>query len=184
VSTESRWPTLLVMAAGLGSRYGGLKQLDHFGPNGETIMDYAVFDAVAAGFGKVVFIIRRDFEADFRAVVSGKYERRIAVDHVFQELGDLPAGHLAPADRTKPWGTAHAVWCARHVVHEPFACVNADDFYGRAAYETIARHLMRMVVAAESPEYGHLRDRRRWTSRTLVRAHERPARRRDRNLPG
>jgi hypothetical protein len=146
-------PTLLVMAAGLGSRYGGLKQIDRFGPGGETIMDYAVFDALAAGFGKVVFIIRRDFEAEFRAVVAGKYEVRLAVDYVFQELGDLPAGFAAPPGRTKPWGTVHAVWCARNVVREPFACVNADDFYGRSAYETVARHLRRPSPAAAAPEY-------------------------------
>jgi len=121
-------PTLLVLAAGMGSRYGGLKQLDRFGPGGETIMDYSVFDALAAGFTKVVFVIRRDFEAAFREAIGGKYERRIAVEYVFQQLDDVPPGFAAPSERTKPWGTAHAIWCARRAIAEPFASINADDY--------------------------------------------------------
>jgi hypothetical protein len=125
----------------MGSRYGGLKQIDRFGPNGETIMDFSIHDALRAGFAKVVFVIRRDFEAAFRAAVGGKYEGRVAVEYVFQELADLPAGFTAPAARTKPWGTAHAIWCARRAVAEPFASINADDFYGRRSFQAVAAQL-------------------------------------------
>ena len=134
-------PTLLVLAAGMGSRYGGLKQIDPVGPSGETVLDYAVFDALRAGFGRVVFVIRRDFEAVFRAQVGAKYAGRIAVDYVFQALDDLPSGHAAPAGREKPWGTGHAVWCARTAVREPFAVINADDFYGPDSFVQLARFL-------------------------------------------
>jgi hypothetical protein len=145
--------TLLVLAAGLGSRYGGLKQLDHFGPNGETIMDYSVHDAMAAGFTKVVFVIRRDFEAAFRAAVGKRYESRVSVEYVFQQLDDLPPGFTVPPGRTKPWGTAHAIWCARRAVAEPFASINADDYYGKRAFKTVAAHLMRPSVPGGVPEY-------------------------------
>jgi len=134
-------PTLLVLAAGLGSRYGGLKQLDPVGPAGETILDYAVFDAVRAGFGRVVFVIRRDFEAAFRAQVAAKYAGRVAVDLVFQALDALPAGLAPPVGREKPWGTGHAVWCARDAIHEPFAVIGADDFFGRDAFVQLAEFL-------------------------------------------
>ncbi len=134
-------PTLLVLAAGLGSRYGGLKQLDPVGPAGETILDYAVFDAVRAGFGRVVFVIRRDFEAAFRTQVAAKYAGRVAVDFVFQELDALPAGFAPSAGREKPWGTGHAVWCARDDLREPFAVIGADDFFGRDAFQKLAEFL-------------------------------------------
>ncbi|HEY0947266.1 MAG TPA: NTP transferase domain-containing protein [Opitutaceae bacterium] len=148
-------PTLLVLAAGMGSRYGGLKQLDPVGPSGETILDYAVFDAIRAGFGRVVFVIRRDFEAAFRENVGAKYAGRVAVDYVFQALDALPGGFTPPAGREKPWGTGHAVWCARDAVHEPFAVINADDFYGRDAFGQLAAFLAprtgKPVVAASAP---------------------------------
>ena len=134
-------PTLLVLAAGMGSRYGGLKQLDPVGPSGETVLDYAVFDARRAGFGRVVFVIRRDFEEVFRAQIGAKYAGRIAVDYVFQALDALPAGHPVPAGREKPWGTGHAVWCAREAVREPFAVINADDFYGADSFAQLAGFL-------------------------------------------
>jgi UTP-glucose-1-phosphate uridylyltransferase len=143
-------PTLLILAAGMGRRYGGPKQIDRFGPSGETIMDYALYDALAAGFAKVVFVIRHDFESDFRAVVGGKYENRVSVDYVFQELDDLPPGFTVPSGRTKPWGTAHAIWCARRCVQEPFVSINADDYYGKSAFGAVAQHLMRPAV--ENPE--------------------------------
>lgn len=127
-------PTLLVLAAGMGSRYGGLKQIDPVGPSGETVLDYAVFDAMRAGFGRVVFVIRREFEALFREQIGAKYGGRIKVDYVFQSLDALPDGFVVPAGREKPWGTGHAVWCARGEVREPFAVINADDFYGADSF--------------------------------------------------
>jgi NDP-sugar pyrophosphorylase family protein len=136
-------PTLYVLAAGMGSRYGGLKQLDGLGPNGQTIMDYSIYDAIQAGFGKVVFVIRKDFEADFRSKILSKYEGHIPTAVVFQSLDKLPEGYTCPADRTKPWGTNHAVMMAADVIKEPFAVINADDFYGRDAFEVIARELSR-----------------------------------------
>ena len=136
-------PTLFVLAAGMGSRYGGLKQLDSLGPNGETIMDYSIYDAIRAGFGKVVFVIRKDFEQDFRDKVLSKYEGHIPVEVVFQSTDKLPEGYACPADRTKPWGTNHAVLMGKEVIAEPFAVINADDFYGRDAFEVIARELSR-----------------------------------------
>ena len=123
-------PTLVVLAAGMGSRYGGLKQVDPVGPSGEAILDYSVFDAVRGGFGKVVFIIRKDFETEFKEKVGKKYEGVIPVDYCFQDINDLPEGFSVPSGRTKPWGTAHATRAARTVVNEPFAVINADDFYG------------------------------------------------------
>ena len=136
-------PILFVLAAGMGSRYGGLKQLDGVGPQGQTIMDYSIFDAIRAGFGKVVFVIRKDFEPDFRAKILSKYEGHVPVEVVFQSIDKLPEGYTAPADRVKPWGTNHAVLMGRDVINEPFAVINADDFYGRDAFEVIARELSR-----------------------------------------
>jgi len=134
-------PTLVVLAAGIGNRYGGLKQVDAFGPSGETIIDYSVFDAVRAGFGRVVFVIRRSIEKDFREAFLSRLEGRIDVRLAFQELGDVPAGHVVPEGRTKPWGTTHAVLAAASEVGEPFAAINADDFYGRGAYAAMAGFL-------------------------------------------
>lgn len=134
-------PTLLVLAAGMGSRYGGLKQLDALGPSGETIMDYSVFDAIRGGFGKIVFVIRKDFEVDFRDKVLSKYEGHIPVEIVFQSINDLPEGFTCPAERTKPWGTNHAVLMAKDVINEPFCVINADDFYGRDAFAVMGKFL-------------------------------------------
>lgn len=134
-------PTLLVLAAGMGSRYGGLKQIDPVGPSGETVLDYAVFDAQRAGFGRVVFVIRRDFEALFREKIGARYAGRIAVDYVFQSLDALPADFAVPSGREKPWGTGHAVWCARAAVKENFAVINADDFYGADSFGQLAKFL-------------------------------------------
>lgn len=131
-------PTLLVLAAGMGSRYGGLKQMDPMGPNGETVLDYSVYDAIRAGFGRVVFIIREDFADAFRQGVGSRFADRIEVDYVFQKLDDLPDGFSVPEGREKPWGTAHAVRAARHAVKEHFAVINADDFYGQDAYQRAA----------------------------------------------
>ncbi len=131
-------PTLLVLAAGLGSRYGGLKQLDPVGPGGEILLDYAVFDALRAGFGRVVFVIREEFAGEFRALVAAKYAGRVPVELVFQSTADLPSGHALPLSREKPWGTGHAVWCARAVVTGPFAVIGADDFFGRNAFAQLA----------------------------------------------
>ncbi len=133
--------TLVVLAAGMGSRYGGLKQLEVVGPGGETILDYAVFDAVRAGFGRVVFVIRDSFEAEFRTRVGAKYEGRIAVEYAFQTLRQLPGRFRPPPGRVKPWGTGHAVWCARRWLTGPFAVINADDFYGAEALAKLARFL-------------------------------------------
>lgn len=134
-------PTLFVLAAGMGSRYGGLKQLDKVGPNGETIMDYSVYDAIQAGFGKVVFVIRHDFEQEFRDIVLSKYNGHIDVDVVFQAIESLPEGYYCPEGREKPWGTNHAVLMGKGVIKEPFAVINADDFYSRDAYMVIAKEL-------------------------------------------
>ena len=137
-------PTLLVLAAGLGSRYGGLKQLDGLGPNDETIMDYSIYDAVKAGFGKVVFVIRRTFEEEFKERVTKKYEHLITVEIVFQELDDLPEGFELNPDRVKPWGTNHALMMGKSVINEPFAVINADDFYGRKSYQVICDYLSQL----------------------------------------
>ena len=133
----------------MGSRYGGLKQIDPVGPAGETIIDYSIFDAMRAGFGKLVFVIRHDIEQQFREVVGSRFEKRIAVDYVFQELDKLPPGHALPAGRTKPWGTTHAILMAEHAIKEPFAAINADDFYGRSAYMVLEQHL-----TSGSPDYA------------------------------
>lgn len=131
---NTRAPTLLVLAAGMGSRYGGLKQCDPMGPTGETLLDYSVFDALRAGFGRVVFVIRRDFAEQFKQSVGRRYVGRIRVDYVFQDLDDLPNGFSVPPGRERPWGTLHAVLAARDVIEGAFAVINADDFYGRDAY--------------------------------------------------
>jgi len=141
-------PTLLVLAAGMGSRYGGLKQIDPMGPSGETILDYSVFDALRAGFGKVVFIIRPDFEKDFRERIAAKFAGRIEVGFAFQTIDRLPAGFTVPAGREKPWGTTHAILCARDAVQTPFAVINADDFYGRDSYAVLAEDLRRKDPAS------------------------------------
>src|SRR5690554_2243280 len=130
-------PTLFVLAAGMGSRYGGLKQLDGVGPNGETIMDYSIFDAVNAGFGKLVFVIRKSFEQDFREKIVKKYENKILIEIVCQELDYLHAGFTLNHERVKPWGTNHAVIMGKNVISEPFAVINADDFYGRDAFRVL-----------------------------------------------
>lgn len=136
-------PTLLVLAAGMGSRYGGLKQLDKLGPNGATIMDYSIYDAIRSGFGKVVFVIRKDFENDFRQIVLSKYTDSIPTEVVFQSLDSLPDGFKCPTDRTKPWGTNHAIMMGQTAINEPFAVINADDFYGRNTFEVMAKELSR-----------------------------------------
>ncbi len=130
--------TLLVLAAGMGSRYGGLKQLDPVGPAGETLLDYSVFDALRAGFTRVVFVIRRDFEQEFRERIGRRYENRVDVGYVFQGMDVLPPGYRVPATRTKPLGTGHAIWCARDQVKSSFAAINADDFYGADAYRSLS----------------------------------------------
>lgn len=137
-------PTLLVLAAGLGSRYGGLKQLDGLGPNGETIMDYSIYDAVKAGFGKVVFVIRQSFEEEFNERVTKKYQHLLPIEIVFQELDNLPEGFELNPDRVKPWGTNHALMMGKSVIKEPFAVINADDFYGRESYQVICDFLSQL----------------------------------------
>jgi NDP-sugar pyrophosphorylase family protein len=142
--------SLLVLAAGRGSRYGGLKQIDPVGPSGETVLDYAVFDAKRAGFERVVFVIRREFEAAFRSAVTAKYAGQMDVGFVFQEIGDVPAGCVVAPGREKPWGTGHAVWCARAEIKGPFAVINADDFYGAGSFAKLAEFLRR----AKGREYA------------------------------
>ncbi|MBO5155697.1 MAG: nucleotidyltransferase [Prevotella sp.] len=139
-------PTLLLLAAGMGSRYGGLKQLDGLGPNGETIMDYSIYDAIKAGFGKIVFVIRKDFEQEFRDKVLSKYEGHIPAELCFQALDKLPEGFTCPEGRVKPWGTNHAVMMAKDLIKEPFCVINCDDFYNRDAFMAIGKFL------AELPE--------------------------------
>ena len=133
--------TLVLLAAGMGSRYGGLKQLDTLGPNGETLMDYSVYDALKSGFNKVVFIIRRDIEDEFKRVIGARYAGSVDIDYAFQDLNDLPNGFTPPADRVKPWGTAHALYAARDVVKTPLAVINADDFYGRDSFAKLSAYL-------------------------------------------
>lgn len=133
--------TLVVMAAGMGSRFGGLKQIEPIGKNGEVLLDFSVYDAVKAGFTKVVFVIKHAIEDDFKAMVGKRIAKRVKVEYVFQETDALPEGYTCPDDRTKPWGTAHAILCCKDVVKEPFAVVNADDFYGRSAFIKMAQFL-------------------------------------------
>ena len=137
-------PTLIVLAAGMGSRYGGLKQIDEFGPNGEAIIEYSIYDAIRAGFGKVVFIIRQNIEDAFKEFLGDKFSDKITIEFAFQELDKLPAGFTLPEGREKPWGTAHALLMAEDKVNEPFAIINADDFYGAESYEIMCDYLSKL----------------------------------------
>ena len=137
-------PTLVVLAAGIGSRYGGLKQIEPVGPSGEIVIDYSVFDAIGAGFGKLLFVIRREIEKAFQAAIEPHFAGRISIEYAYQELSDLPTGFTPPSGRTKPWGTGHAVYACRHVCREPFAVINADDFYGRASFQRLADNLRQL----------------------------------------
>ena len=143
-------PTLFLLAAGMGSRYGGLKQLDGLGPNGETIMDYSIYDAIHAGFGKLVFVIRKDFEQEFRDKIVSKYEGHIPCELVFQGLDCLPEGFTCPEGRTKPWGTNHAVMMGAGVIKEPFAVINCDDFYGRESYKVMGKFLSELPEGSKN----------------------------------
>ena len=145
-------PTLLVLAAGMGSRYGGLKQLDQVGPNGETIIDYSIFDAIRAGFGKVVFVIRRDIEKAFKEAVGSRYTDKVQVEYAFQQLDALPEGFSLPEGRKKPWGTGQAVMVAKELINEPFAVINGDDFYGRKGFELLADYLCQ-ATDSEQADY-------------------------------
>ena len=147
-------PTLLVLAAGMGSRYGGLKQLDPVGPAGETLLDYSVHDALRAGFDRVVFLIRRDIEKEFRAMIGARYEGKVSVGYAFQQLDDLPPGFTAPSGRTKPWGTAHAVWCAREAIAAPFVAINADDFYGADSFRQMGVFLSAVDTFAHPADFA------------------------------
>ena len=138
-------PTLLILAAGMASRYGSMKQIQSFGPGGETIMDYSIYDAIRAGFKKVVFIIRKEFADDFKAIFEPRLKDKVELDYVYQDLHAFTDGFQVPADRTKPWGTAHAVLCAKNNINEPFAVINADDFYGRDAFEKAYKFLTKDV---------------------------------------
>jgi hypothetical protein len=135
------FPTLLILAAGIGSRFGGLKQAEGVGPSGEAILDYSICDAIRAGFQKVVFVIRRDILEDMQRIFFEKWQNKIEIDFVFQEMDDLPGGFQPPAGRAKPWGTGHAIWVAREKIREPFCMINADDFYGRRSFEMAASFL-------------------------------------------
>lgn len=146
-------PTLLVLAAGIGSRYGGLKQIDPVGPNGETIIDYSIYDAIRSGFGKLVFVIRCDMDAEFRALIEQKLQNRLPVEYVYQELSMLPAPFPAPPTRKKPWGTGHAVLVAETVIDSPFAVINADDFYGAHSFQVLSDYL-KAVAAGEVTNYA------------------------------
>src|SRR5688500_5503078 len=134
-------PTLVIMAAGMASRYGSMKQIQQFGPSGETIMDYSIYDAIAAGFGKSVFIIRTDFADDFKGIFEPKLNGKVQTQYVFQEMDAYLDGYEVPAERVKPWGTSHAILCAKEAVNEPFAVINADDFYGKDAFVKAAHFL-------------------------------------------
>ncbi len=139
---DSKSSALIVMAAGMGSRFGGLKQMEPLGPHGEVILDYSVYDAMEAGFDKIVFVIKKAIEKDFRELVGKKFEGKVDVDYTFQELDDLPKGFTLPEGRVKPWGTGHAVLTAKDIVKTPFAIVNADDYYGKSAYKLIHDYLL------------------------------------------
>jgi len=141
-------PTLLVLAAGMGSRYGGLKQIDPIGPNGEIIIDYSIYDAVKAGFGKVVFVIRKDIEDMFKEHIGSRFQDIIPVEYAYQQLNDLPNGFQVPEGREKPWGTGHAIYAARNIVKEPFAVINADDFYGKSAYTLLGQKLKEVSTSS------------------------------------
>lgn len=141
--------TLVVLAAGMGSRFGGLKQIEPIGPGGQAILDFSVYDAIEAGFTKVVFVIKHEIEADFKSIVGSRIEKMpIKVEYAFQELNDLPEGYTCPADRTKPWGTTHAILSCKNIVNEPFAVINADDYYGKDAFIKVAEFLRQ-----DSPDY-------------------------------
>jgi UTP-glucose-1-phosphate uridylyltransferase len=144
-------PTLLILAAGMGSRFGGLKQVEPVGPNDEAIIDYSIYDAIRAGFGKVVFIIRENFADAFKEKFDAKLKGKIEVEYVYQELYMLPDGFTLPAEREKPWGTAHAILCARDAINEPFCALNADDFYGFNAYKAMEKFL---TTSTDSHEYA------------------------------
>ncbi len=143
-------PTLFLLAAGMGSRYGGLKQLDGLGPNGETIMDYSIYDAIEAGFGKVVWVIRKDFEEQFRTQILSKYQDKIPCELCFQGLDALPEGFSVPEGRVKPWGTNHAVLMGKDVIKEPFCVINCDDFYNRDAFKVIGKYLAELPEGARN----------------------------------
>jgi UTP-glucose-1-phosphate uridylyltransferase len=147
--TAKTSPTLLVLAAGMGSRFGGLKQIEPVGPSGETIIDYSIYDALRAGFGKLVFVIRKDIEEAFKETVGARFEKVAPVEYVMQELDKLPAGYSIPAGRTKPWGTTHAILMGADAIQEPFAAINADDFYGAEGYQALANHL-----TSDSPDFA------------------------------
>ncbi len=153
-ATMSRSPALVVLAAGIGSRYGGLKQLDPIGPSGEAVLDYSVFDAVRAGFEKIVFVIRKQMETEFRAAIGSRFENRHDVAYVFQELADLPPGFRVPASRQKPWGTGHALLCAETEIAQPFAVLNADDFYGAESLRAISQFLVGTAGEATARTYA------------------------------
>ncbi len=156
INQKKQKPTLLVLAAGMGSRYGSLKQIDPIGPSGETIIDYSVYDALKAGFGKVVFVIRKNIEQDFRETLLEKFKNVTEVDYVFQELDMLPSGFSVPPDRQKPWGTAHAILVAKNAVKTPFAVINADDFYGFEAFDITARFLEDKEMESNYSMAGYL----------------------------
>lgn len=149
-------PTLLILAAGMGSRFGGLKQIEPVGPSGETILEYSIFNAIRAGFGKIIFVIRHSFADEFKARFESKLQGKIEVGYVYQELDYLPEGYQLPAGRTKPWGTGHAVLMAKDVIHEPFAAINADDFYGAPAFQEIAAFFRNGVSPATYAMVGYL----------------------------
>lgn len=143
-------PTLFLLAAGMGSRYGGLKQLDGLGPNGETIMDYSIYDAIRAGFGKIVWVIRKDFEEQFRTQILSKYDGKVQCELCFQALDALPEGFTCPPERVKPWGTNHAVLMGKDIIKEPFCVINCDDFYGRDAFAQIGKYLSNLPEGQEN----------------------------------
>ncbi|MDM8161266.1 sugar phosphate nucleotidyltransferase [Labilibaculum sp. K2S] len=148
-------PTLLVLAAGMGSRYGGLKQIDPIGPTNETIIDYSIHDAIEAGFGKIVFVIRESFEEEFKKLFNAKLAGKIEVDYVNQEIGKVPEGSVYNLEREKPWGTGHAILMAKNCINEPFAVINADDYYGVEAFATIAEYLSNSITDEENCMVGY-----------------------------
>lgn len=148
-------PTLLVLAAGMGSRYGGLKQIDPIGPSDETIIDYSIYDAIKAGFGKIVFVIRESFEKEFKELYNKKLSGRIELDYVIQEIGKIPEGFALNPEREKPWGTGHAILMAKDCINEPFAVINADDYYGVEAFKTIADYLSNSISDEENCMVGY-----------------------------
>jgi len=147
--------TLMVMAAGLGARYGGNKQIDRMGPNGEILLEYSIFDALEAGFDKVVFVIKKNMEDDFRKMVGDRIHQKVEVSYAFQEYDSLPAGYIPPQDRTKPYGTVHAVLCAKDTIHEPFAVINADDYYGKGAFAEMRSSLCAMQPTGHASMVGY-----------------------------